>query len=578
MVLNNSLEVSSILIGLLGGLALFLYGMEQMTDAMKNIAGGRMKASLARLTTNRFKAVFTGAFVTAVIQSSSVTTVLVVGFISAGLLSLAQGIGIILGADIGTTITAQIVAFKITRYALVLVAVGFGLKFTAKRKKIQQYGLMILGLGLIFFGMDLMSIATQPLRSYQPFIDLMRRMDEPLIGVLIGLIFTAIIQSSSAAIGIIIVLASQGFVSLEAGIALALGANIGTAVTAMLAAIGKPREAVQAAVAHLLFKIIGVLMWFWFIAQLASFARWLSPAAAPKLVGTARLAAEVPRQIANAHTVFNVVNTFTFIWFIDPFIKFLNLIIPERPAAVLLTAQPKYLDNHLLQTPKLALDRVRLELGRLGRYTLRMLHPSLRAVLQGGPDDLADLAKMDDDVDSLYGGIVTYLGRLSQGNLLKRDAEVLSDYMTVANYLESIGDLVQTNLVDVGHFKLAHQVTISPATTALFQHLHDRVVWSVEQALIALDTNDAGLAEQVMAAKGHINQLAVQAEEHLARRLIAEEPNRLDTFRMESEVVEYLRRVYYFAKRIAKVVADADLIYKQVDLEAMTLAQGLPVK
>ena len=232
------LEIGAIAMGLFGGLALFLFGMEQMTDALKAVAGGGMKKLLARLTTNRFKAAFAGAFVTAVIQSSSVTTVLVVGFISAGLLSLTQSIGIILGADIGTTITAQIIAFKITRYALVLVAIGFGLMFLAKQEKLRQYGTMLMGLGLIFFGMELMSQATHPLRSYQPFINLMRRMGNPLTGILIGTVFTSLVQSSSATIGVIIVLAGQGFITLEAGIALAFGANIGTCIKNSLRSSG----------------------------------------------------------------------------------------------------------------------------------------------------------------------------------------------------------------------------------------------------------------------------------------------------------------------------------------------------
>ncbi len=347
---TQTLEIGTIVMGLFGGLALFLYGMDQMTDALKHIAGGGMKIILAQLTTNRFKAVFAGAFVTAVIQSSSVTTVLVVGFISAGLLTLTQSIGIILGADIGTTLTVQIIAFKVTKYGLLLIAVGFLLFFLAKRKRVQQYGTMLLGLGLLFFGMDVMSQATYPLRTYEPFIDMMKRLDTPLMGVLIATVFTGIVQSSAATIGLVIVLASQGFISLEAGIAMAFGANIGTCVTALLAAIGKPREAVQAAVVHVLFKIIGVLIWYGFIDQLAAGVRYISPAATD-LEGLARVAAEAPRQIANAHTIFNVVNTALFIWFVKPLAMLMNVLVPERPMTKSKQVQPKYLDTALLETP-----------------------------------------------------------------------------------------------------------------------------------------------------------------------------------------------------------------------------------
>jgi len=242
---------------LFGGLALFLFGMEQMSDSLKAVAGEKMKTILSKLTTNRVSGALTGALVTAVIQSSSVTTVLVVGFISAGLMSMSQSIGVIMGANIGTTITAQIVAFKVTKYALLMISVGFTMLFFSQQHKIKQYGGMLMGLGLVFFGMGVMSEAMHPLRSYQPFLDLMVNMSNPLLGILVAAAFTALVQSSSATTGIVIVMASQGFISLPAGIALAFGANIGTCVTALLAAIGKPREALRAAAVHVLFNVLG---------------------------------------------------------------------------------------------------------------------------------------------------------------------------------------------------------------------------------------------------------------------------------------------------------------------------------
>ncbi|MCU7810233.1 MAG: Na/Pi cotransporter family protein, partial [Candidatus Thiodiazotropha sp. (ex Notomyrtea botanica)] len=292
-------------IQLFGGLALFLFGMEQMAGALKSVAGERMKLVLAKLTSNRFMGAITGAFVTAIIQSSSVTTVLVVGFISAGLMSMAQSVGVIMGANIGTTITAQIVAFKVTKYAMLMVAVGFSAWFFSKNEKIKHYGTMLMGLGLIFFGMSIMSDAMAPLRSYQPFLDLMVKMENPFIGILIAALFTALVQSSSATTGIVIVMASQGFITLPAGIALAFGANIGTCVTAMLAAIGKPREAIRAALVHVLFNVAGVLLWLAFIPNLAEVVMMISPVSSDLPEG-ARLAADTPRQIANAHTIFNL--------------------------------------------------------------------------------------------------------------------------------------------------------------------------------------------------------------------------------------------------------------------------------
>ena len=308
------LQWSVIVTQLGGGLALFLYGMRRMTEALKTVAGSGMKDLLARLTANRFTAAAAGALITAVVQSSSVTTVLVVGFISAGLLNLGQSIGVILGANVGTTITAQIIAFQVYKYGLLLIAVGFFAEILAHREQLRQWGTAVMGLGLIFFGMELMNIATAPFRDWEPFIALMRDMSNPVLAVLAGAGFTAIVQSSSATTGIVIVLAGNGLIALESGIGLILGANVGTCVTAFVSSLGRPREAMQAAWAHIIFNVAGVLIWVLVIGQLADLVRAVSPVS-EELAGLERLAADTPRQIANAHTLFNLANLAIFIWF-----------------------------------------------------------------------------------------------------------------------------------------------------------------------------------------------------------------------------------------------------------------------
>jgi phosphate:Na+ symporter len=433
----------------------------------------------------------------------------------------------------------------------------------ARRKKVQLYGLTLLGFGLIFFGMNLMSDATSPLRTYQPFIDLMQEINNPFWAILISAVFTGIVQSSSATIGIIIVLASQGFINLEAGIALTFGANIGTSITALLASIGKPREAVQTALIHVLFNVMGVILWFGLIDQLAALVRWFSPTA-PDLTGSAKLAAETPRQIANAHTIFNTTNTLIFIWFTRPLAWLVKHLIPDRPATGLEPIKPKYLDENLLETPDLALDRVRLELNRLGEYTLRMVRQAMPTVFHGTEEDLEALARMDDDVDTLYAGIVTYLGLLSREDLLPSQSGQLSDYMAIANDIENIGDMIETNLVEVGGARLKYDFQMSEATQQVLGRLHDKVCWAIERSLEALATPDRSMARTVRAAKPEINRLANEAENHLARRLIAEEPHRLDAFRIESELIEYLKRVYYFAKRIGRAVAEMETVRMEV--------------
>ncbi len=548
---TNTIQFGTMIMGLLGGLALFLFGMEQMSAALKLVAGDGMRRLLARLTNNRFSGVLAGTIITAVIQSSSVTTVLVVGFISAGLMTLQQSLGVILGANIGTTITAQIIAFKVTKYALALVSVGFGLNFLGRKDSIKQTGAMIMGLGLIFFGMELMSNAAHPLRSYEPFINLMTQMDNPLFGILIGTVFTAIIQSSSASIGIVIVLASQGFISLEAGIALALGANIGTCITAMLAAIGKPREAVQAAVAHVFFKVIGVIVWFFFIPYLADVVRLISPVA-EGLSGVAKLGAETPRQIANAHTIFNIINTFVYIWFTGPVARLMQFLLPIKPDRVD-TIKAKYLDEILLMTPSLALDGVRLELEHLGQYVLEMLDKSLPIVIHGDEKELQELKEMDDIPDMLQGEIITFLGKLSQKDLTKYQSYLLQDYMEAANYLENIGDTVETNLVDIGKERNRLKVVISPETEDVLKKLHRKVFETLAQAMESLQNADRALAKKVIKAKPEINSLVDNANSHLSNRLVVDEKNRLALFRIETDIIGYLKRIYYFARQIAKI-------------------------
>ena len=273
LALAEGLAWGQLAMGLLGGLALFLFGMDLMAYSLKVVAGDRMRVLLANLTRNRFAAMGTGAFVTAVIQSSSVTTVLLVGFLSAGLMGLGQSVGVILGANIGTTITAQIVAFKVTHYALAFVALGFPLLAFARRSRIKHHGKGLFGLGLVFLGMGIMGEAMEPLRSHEPFVAWMASMGRPWLGILAGALFTALVQSSSATTGVVIVLAGGGFISLEAGIALCFGANVGTCVTALLAAVGRPRVAMRLAAVHVLFNLLGVLLWLPLIAWLADAVR-----------------------------------------------------------------------------------------------------------------------------------------------------------------------------------------------------------------------------------------------------------------------------------------------------------------
>jgi phosphate:Na+ symporter len=540
---------------LFGGLALFLFGMEQMADALKAVAGERMKVILAKLTANRFMGAITGAFVTAVIQSSSVTTVLVVGFITAGLMSMAQSVGIIMGANIGTTITAQIVAFKVTKAALLMIGVGFSMLFASKQDKIKQYGAMLMGLGLVFFGMSVMSDAMKPLRSYQPFLDLMIQMENPLIGILVAAAFTGLIQSSSATTGIVIVMASQGFITLPAGIALAFGANVGTCVTAMLASIGKPREAVRAAVVHVGFNVAGALVWILFIDQHAEFVTWFSPSH-PELAGVERLGAETPRQIANAHTIFNLANTLIFIGFTTQIARLVERLIPDSPleeAGMVVSA--KYLDEELLSTPSLALDRVRLEVLHMGESVQEMLDKIMPAILNGNRDSLAAVRDMDDKVDILYEQIIDYMGQISKRSLTDGQTEEFLKLMEAVSDLENIGDTIETNLVDLGFDRIQAGVSISAPTREVLMGFQKVVAKAFITAVQAVSQNSEETANLVIDMKDEITTMADSAAAHQARRLVAEEPNRIPAYTIEVDIIEKQKRIYYFAKRMAKSVS-----------------------
>jgi phosphate:Na+ symporter len=478
----------------------------------------------------------------------------VVGFITAGLMSLSQSIGVIMGANIGTTVTAQIVAFKVTKAALLMIGVGFTMLFASKQERFKHYGAMLMGLGLVFFGMSIMSDGMKPLRSYQPFLDLMIHMESPLVGILVAAGFTGLIQSSSATTAIVIVMASQGFITLPAGIALAFGANIGTCVTAMLAAIGKPREAVRAAVVHVIFNISGVILWIMFIPQLAEVVALISPTH-PELSGIDRLGAETPRQIANAHTIFNIANTFVFIWFTAQLARFVEWLIPDRLLEEEgLAVSAKYLDDELLSTPSLALDRVRLEVLHMGERVMEMLDKIMPAILSGDHKSLDDVALLDDEVDILYEQIVDYLGKISKQSLTDHQTEDFLSLMEAVGDLENIGDTIETNMVALGHERINHGFSISEPTKEVLIGFHKVVKKSVDGAVQAVSQLNTKVAQSVIEMKHEINKMVESAAVHQASRLVAKEPNRIAAYTTEVDIIEKQKRIYYFAKRMAKSV------------------------
>jgi len=546
------------MLGLLAaGLALFLFGLQLLTDGLKAIAGDRLPVLLARMTSNRFKGVFAGAAITALLNSSTITTVLLVGFVSAGLMTLMQTIPMIMGANIGSTFTAQIIAFNVSALTPFMVALGFlGYAF-GRRGIVRELGGALLGLGLLFLGIQFMSEATHPLRTYQPFIDAMQTMKNPLLGIVIGAVFTAIVQSSAATLGLIIALASEGLMPLEAAIPLILGANVGTTGTALLAAIGKSAEAARVSIVHLIFNVIGVLLFVFLIPQLADFARLISPSA-PELEGTARLAAETPRQVANIHTIFSVVSALVLIWFTAPLARLAELIVPARGEKLAAPGDPRYLDEASLAAPSLGLQKARLETARLGELVLQLTRRGLRAAIEGKPDDLEMVRNDGTEIGRLASAILQYMGKLTEAEHTAEESREVIKVIETVNDLESISDVVATNLTATGQERLAERVDLVSLRDESTLRFTAFVIETLQQTVASLgDASTAEVAPVAPVAPVAVGKAEMKSRASAARKSVFERLKLADVgdvlkFRLADDLIEQLRQIGRLSLRISK--------------------------
>ncbi len=367
-------DTIKILFGLFGGLAIFIFGMNMMSECLQKVAGDKMKKILSMLTRNPVLGVLAGAVTTAVLQSSSATTVMAIGFVSAGLMTLPQAISIILGANIGTTMTAQIIAFKITDYIYLFIAIGFIIFFVSKKEKVRNIGQTIFAFGLLFEGIEIMGSVMKPLASSPVFTDLMGKVSGiPVLGVCVGTLMTLVVQSSSATIAVLQNFASQAaadgttsIIGLAGAIPILLGDNIGTTITALLASVGQSKDAKRTAVAHSVFNISGAFIFIWLIKPFASFIQYISPKGAEVEV--------IARQIANAHTTFNIVMTLIWLPLIGVLVKIVMAIIPDRKANLIAAPdQPQYLDDKMINQPSAALHLVTKEVIRVGEQVKEVL-------------------------------------------------------------------------------------------------------------------------------------------------------------------------------------------------------------
>lgn len=547
---------------MLAGLVVFLLGLDVLTGALKAQSGEGLRRLITRLTPNRFAGMLTGTVVTILLQSSTITTVLAVGLVSGGMLTFIQSLGIILGANIGTTMTAQAIAFDTSTFGMVLLVGGFlGTKLVRGRRTTVA-STVVLGLGMVFLGMDLMSDAVRPLRSSQGFLDLMSTLTNPLLGMLVGAAFTAAVQSSTAATGVAIAMATEGLIPLEAGVAIILGSNIGTCVTAGLAAVGKPPEAVRTAAFHILVNVLGALVWLVFIDQLVEIAVALSPSY-PELTGIDRRAAETPRQFAMAHTVFNLSTALVLVWFLGPIARVLERLIPDRPSPEA-PGSPRHLDDALLSTPWAALEAAREEIGVLGEEVEAMTHNALPALATDGSVLVDGIAAAEATVDARYHHIVGYLRAVAAGSTGPEPSRQAAALLDVADELEGIADTVDLTIAATARELHLAARPLGAAEVALLEPVAEAVLTHLRLAISGVVDPTSGAALAAARTSAEVERTLAVAAAALRQQLANGETD-VPEYAVVDDMLEQYRRVFGASARIVRA---------RLTLEGMTLPAG----
>ncbi len=514
---------------LIGGLALFLYGMTIMSDSLQKVAGDRMKFILGILTKNPVLGVVAGALATAVLQSSSATTVMAIGFVSAGLMRLPQAISIIFGANIGTTITAQIIAFKLSNYIYLIIAIGFIIYFVTKSDYRKQLGLSILGFGLLFLGIDVMGGVMKPFATHPGFISMIDYVkDTPLLGLPLGTIMTLIVQSSSATVAVLQNFASQpdptgnSVIGLEGSLPILLGDNIGTTVTAVLASIGQSKDAKRAAVAHCTFNISGAILFMCVIPLYADFVRWISPKGPEVEI--------ISRQIANAHTSFNVIMTCIWTPLIYVMVKFVEFVIPKDKEVPVVnaaeTSKILYLDNNVLSQPMAAMVLVTKETIHTAMVTNKLLTELEDLVQNRDVNENTDVVQKAKDIRYLYNSINDYLANIfARGGFSEDQAEKTAGLTSIISEIDRVASLCAT----VAQQTVAttdengKQITISDDARKDLHTAIANIRLMFESAIDALKSSDPQKAEDVMNKHTSIVDLDFQMRKsHMKRTKLGE--------------------------------------------------------
>lgn len=527
-----------VIVNLFGGLGVFFLGLQLMSDGLQKAAGERMRRILEIFTSRPVKAVLTGAGVTAVLQSSSTVTVMIVGFVNSGLMNLNQALGVIMGANIGTTITAQIVSFNI--YALAFPFVGLGaLLYYFVPKKLPRYaGKSALGFGLLLLGLSTMSSAVTPLRTYQPFLDLLVLLGrQQLLGILAGAVFTAIVQSSSATTGLAIALAWQGVLDLPAGLAIVVGANIGTCVTALLASVTAGSAARRAAIGHLLFNVFGTVL---FLIMRIPFANLVQATGA-----------SVARQLANAHTVFNVGTTLIVLPFLGSFAKLVTLLVPGEDEAIEL--KPMFLDERMIGTPG-ALVGAQKELLRMIGLALAMLEQAVSAFKQGDLSQLRQIEQREELVNTLEKAITGFLAKANQESMNVEQSRRVINFMHIVNDVERIGDHA-VNIAELAEARVNESLELSEAAVQDLEHMFREVMKMCRGVEEALEQDNIRQAQEIVGLDDVVDDLE--------KRYRANHIERLNLGVCDTEIgvlfldaLSNLERVADHATNIAEAVAD----------------------
>ncbi|MGL5440629.1 MAG: Na/Pi cotransporter family protein [Filifactoraceae bacterium] len=486
-------EIVKIIIGLIAGLGLFLYGMNLMGAGLQKAAGEKLKSIIEMLTKNRLIAVFVGIFVTAIIQSSSATTVMVVGFVNAGIMQLSQAIGIIMGANVGTTVTAQLVSFDIEALAPVTVGIGVIMLLASKNEKTKSFSEILIGFGILFVGMVYMKEAVRPLREVQAFKDMLVNFgDNQILGIMMGFGLTLMVQSSSASIGILIALATEGMLPLASALPILYGDNIGTCTTALISSIGASKNAQRAAVMHLTFNIIGTLL----------FALLLNPVVTKIVVGLDP--DDVGRQIANAHTIFNITNVVFQFPFASFIVKFAQFIIPEGKGEK--SEGITHLDRRMLSTPSIALQNTITECLDMGNLSKESLETAIKGLLNKEKESIKKCFEIEKIINQKERTILEYLILLSNTAISGNDRMVVDSLFNIIHDIERVGDHAE-NIAELAENVISSDLTFSGDSRNDILNMYNKVVLTFEKSLLALKTKDITLAKEVILMEEEVDEI-----------------------------------------------------------------------